>query len=79
MTPDKLNQKWWARFRKLEEQAHDNAQWTAESATEHKIISEFLTDIEYIHIEETEQEKENRALIAKVADKIRKDKVKITL
>jgi hypothetical protein len=78
MTPGKLNKMWWKRLRKLDKVGEERG-WTAEQATEHRIISEFLVDIEFLHVEETDQDRENRELITQVADQIRKNHTKITL
>ena len=79
MTPAKLNQIWWKRFRKLDNKKADGDQLSYEQDIEHALISQFLTDIEYLAVEESDEQRENRELISKVADQIRKDQVKITL
>ena len=72
MTPAKLNEKWWARIRAMDERAEElgDPQYY-EFSPVYQIISEFLTDIEYLTVEETPKEIENRAFIAEAAESLR--------
>ena len=68
MTPGKLNQKW---IKRLEN--------TDDKSVAHKLICEFMCDLEELWIEETESERENRELIHKVVEDIRKSGKTINL
>lgn len=68
MTPGKLNKKW-----------HDRLKETDEESIAHKIINEFLVDIEWLRVEETDEERENRELISQVVETMRKEGIKIDL
>ncbi len=68
MSPGELFKKWRSRLEN-----------TDEEAIAHKLINEFLIDIEGLHIEPTEEEIEARELISKIVEQMRKDGVKINL
>lgn len=62
MTPGKLNKKWQKR---LED--------TDEESIAHKLITEFLIDIEWLHVEPTKEEIETRELLSRIVDRMREN------